>query len=110
MSKCLRAVCIGVVLWGGLQAAWAADPLLDFGLVTPPPPGQRAIVEPVVSWLVNPDPPAYCSKTTPRDGFVNRPEGCVVWHRASSRCTIVTRAPTTHSQLGHLFLHCLHGR
>lgn len=84
-----------------------ADPLLDFKMFNPPEAGQRAIREPVVAWLVKPKAEAYCSTAEPKDGFVARPEGCVYWQVASSQCTIVTDSPTTHSQLGHLLLHCL---
>ena len=84
-----------------------ADPLLDFGVLRAPM--QRAIAEPVVSWVVHPQPLEYCRRTQPRDDSAVWQEGCVVWHRASSRCTIVTASPTTHSQLGHLFLHCIKG-
>lgn len=109
MNKAVWTVCVGVVA-STLALPCSADPLLDFGMVSPPVQSQRAIAEPVVSWVVNPDPQSFCSKVTPRDGVASWQEGCVVWHRASSRCTVVTRAPTSHSQLGHLLLHCLQGR
>ena len=109
MNRSLWTVCIGAAL-GTLALPSGADPLLDFGVVSPPAPSQRAIVEPVVSWVVNPDPQAYCNKVTPRDGVAMWQEACVVWPRATSRCTVVTRASTSHSQLGHLFVHCLQGR
>lgn len=84
-----------------------ADPLLDFTMFNPPSAAQRKIAEPVVSWVVRADPKAFCAAAQPVDGMVLRPEGCVVWQRQSSRCTIVTTERTTHSQLGHLFLHCI---
>ncbi len=87
-----------------------ADRLLDFSLFNPPEVSQRRIAEPVVSWLVNPQPSGFCQQAGPKDGFVNRPEGCVYWQLQASRCTIVTTEQTTHSQLGHLFVHCLQAR
>lgn len=87
-----------------------ADPLLDFTLFSPPEANQRKIVEPVVSWLVRSSPEAYCAQASPKDGSARRPEGCAYWHLATARCTIVTTSQTSHSQLGHLFLHCLQGR
>lgn len=99
-----RAVLL-VLLNAGLPAL--ADPLLDFGTLKAPQ--QRAIAEPVVSWVVHPRPLEYCQRTQPRDGSATWQEGCVVWHKATGRCTIVTASPTTHSQLGHLFLRCISG-
>jgi len=87
-----------------------ADALLDFTLFNPPSTEQRKISEPVMTWLVHDDPHAYCEKASPKDGMFVRPEGCVYWHVRSSSCTIVTRNSTTHSQLGHLFVHCLQGQ
>lgn len=87
-----------------------ADRLLDFSLFNPPEVSQRRIAEPVVSWLVNPQPSGFCQQAGPKDGFVSRPEGCVYWQLQASRCTIVTTEQTTHSQLGHLFVHCLQAR
>lgn len=84
-----------------------ADPLLDFGFFTAP--AQRAIAEPVVSWVVHPRPQDFCRTTSPRDGSASWREACVVWHKSSSRCTIVTPNESSHSQLGHLFLHCIRG-
>lgn len=84
-----------------------ADSLLDFTMFTPPPTAQRKIAEPVVSWQVRADPRAYCEQAQPKDGMAVRPEGCVVWQRHASACTIVTTERTTHSQLGHLFLLCM---
>jgi hypothetical protein len=84
-----------------------ADSLLDFTLFNPPPAEQRKIADPVMTWLVQADPKAYCEKASPKDGMFIRPEGCVYWQVRSSSCTIVTTNSTTHSQLGHLFLHCL---
>jgi hypothetical protein len=87
-----------------------ADRLLDFSLFKPPEVSQRVIVEPVVSWLVHPQASGFCQHAGPKDGFVSRPEGCVYWQKQGSRCTIVTTGQTTHSQLGHLFVHCLQAR
>ncbi len=87
-----------------------ADPLMDFTLVSPPEASQRKMAEPLVSWLIRPSPEAFCAQASPKDGSARRPEGCAYWHLASARCTIVTTSQTSHSQLGHLFLHCLQGR
>ena len=84
-----------------------ADALLDFTMFTPPPPAQRKIAEPVMGWVVRADPKAFCDAAQPKDGMAVRPEGCVVWQRKDSRCTIATTERTTHSQLGHLFLLCM---
>lgn len=87
-----------------------ADKLLDFSIFQPPHVSQRRLPEPVVSWLVKPNASGYCQHAGPKDGFVSRPEGCVYWHLQASHCTIVTTGQTTHSQLGHLFVHCLQAR
>ncbi len=87
-----------------------ADPLLDFGLFDVPPPAQRVLSAPVVSWLVRPDAEHFCVTAPAKDGYVQRAEGCVYWQLNPARCTIVTTASTTHSQLGHLFLRCLKAR
>lgn len=87
-----------------------ADPLLDFSLFSPPEDAQRRLSEPVVSWLVKPNATTFCQQAQPKDGFVSRPDGCVFWQIQASRCTIVTTGHTTHSQLGHLFVHCLQAR
>jgi len=93
---------------GMLVASCAhADALLDFTMFAPPTAAQRKIAEPVVTWLVQADPKAYCEKASPKDGMFVRPEGCVYWQVRASTCTIVTTNSTTHSQLGHLFVHCL---
>lgn len=101
----VRTVLMAAALSGCALAQ--ADPLLDFGVFTAPT--QRAIAEPVVSWLVHPRPQEYCRTTSPRDGSMAWRDACVVWHKATSRCTIVTPSSTSHSQLGHLFLHCIKG-
>ncbi len=87
-----------------------SDALLDFTLFKPPPAEHRKITEPVMTWLVQADPKAFCEKASPKDGMFIRPEGCVYWQVRSSSCTIVTTNSTTHSQLGHLFVHCLQAR
>jgi len=103
-AACLVFLCLALV------NAARADPLLDFRMFKPPETSQRAIREPIVSWLIRPKPESFCSTAEPKDGFVARPEGCVYWQVASSQCTVVTDSPTTHSQLGHLLLHCLMGK
>ena len=87
-----------------------ADRLLDFSVFNPPDVSQRRIVEPLVSWVVHPQASGYCQHAQPKDGFVSRPEGCVFWQIKTASCTIVTTGLTTHSQLGHLFVHCLQAR
>ena len=94
-------------LWGMLAQA---DPLLDFNMFSAPDASKRTISLPTVSWLVHPQAETYCQQAHPKDGFVARPEGCVYWQIAASRCTLVTRPSTTHSQLGHLLLHCMEGK
>jgi hypothetical protein len=101
----------GVFVCGTLFGGGAtADPLLDFTLFSPPELSQRRLPEPEVSWLVKPNATSFCQHAQPKDGFVSRPEGCVYWQLQASRCTIVTTGQTTHSQLGHLFVHCLQAR
>jgi len=87
-----------------------ADKLLDFSVFSPPVLSQRRIAAPQVSWLVRPQASGYCQQAQPKDGFVSRPEGCVFWQTESQSCTIVTTDLTTHSQLGHLFVHCLQAK
>ena len=87
-----------------------ADPLLDFGMVDVAPGAQRVQSAPVVSWQVQANAEHFCAAVQPKDGFASRREGCVYWQRNPARCTIVTTASTTHSQLGHLFWHCLKGQ
>lgn len=97
-----------VIGFGLVMSACAySDTLLDFTMFTPPTAAQRKIADPVVTWLVQADPKAYCEKASPKDGMLVRPEGCVYWQVRASTCTIVTTNSTTHSQLGHLFVHCL---
>lgn len=86
------------------------DTLLDFTVFEPPQAAQRRLPDPVVSWLVKPNASTYCQQVQLKDGFVTRAEGCVFWQLQASRCTIVTTGQTTHSQLGHLFVHCLQTR
>lgn len=87
-----------------------ADRLLDFSVFNPPDVSQRRIAEPLVSWVVHPQASGYCQQAQPKDGFVSRPEGCVFWQIHTASCTIVTTGLTTHSHLGHLFVHCLQAR
>lgn len=111
-AETLQALFLGAIL---LSVAFGSSPamadrLLDFSLFNPPEASQRRIAEPVVSWLVHPQASGFCQQASPKDGFVSRPEGCVYWQTQASRCTIVTTGQTTHSQLGHLFVHCLQAR
>lgn len=104
---CKRAL-LGFALL--ISAHAHADPLLDFTLFNPPTAAQRKIVEPVVTWLVRPDAQTFCAQATPKDGYHSRPEGCVYFNKQASSCTIVTTNSTTHSLLGHLFVHCIQGQ
>lgn len=97
-------------LWAGTPGGVQADPLLDFGLFDVPPQAQRAQSAPLVTWLVRPDAAQYCATAQPQDGHAIRHGECAYWQLKQGRCTIVTTASTTHSQLGHLFLHCLTGK
>jgi hypothetical protein len=107
----VRLVCQALLSCAMLAAQPAmADRLLDFSVFKPPEVAQRRIAEPVVSWLVHPQASGFCQHAGPKDGFVSRLEGCVYWQTQASRCTIVTTGQTTHSQLGHLFVHCLQAR
>lgn len=99
-------VCAGGLVLG-LPLLVAADPLLDFALIDVSPSTQRVQSAPVVSWLIQSDAERFCATVPAKDGHAQRPEGCVYWQLNPARCTIVTTASTTHSQLGHLFLHCL---
>jgi hypothetical protein len=105
--------CFGVALLyltSLLSLATHADPLLDFKLFNATDPSMRKINLPTVKWIVHPEAETYCQQAQPKDGFVSRTEGCVYWQVATSRCTLVTRPSTTHSQLGHLLLHCMEGK
>ena len=99
---------LGIAFVCSVQAR--ADSLLDFTLFKPPAAAKRLIPEPTVNWVVNPDAQSYCEQAQPKDGFYSRQEGCVYWVRKSSTCTIVTTNTTTHSQLGHLLVHCMQGQ
>jgi hypothetical protein len=93
---------------GGLCMAQSTDSLLDFSLVKPPQAEKIKLVQPVVSWLVRADAPQYCEKVPDQDGFSVWQEGCVHWSKSQPSCTIVTTSQTTHSQMGRLFLYCMH--
>jgi NAD(P)H-nitrite reductase large subunit len=99
---------LGIVFVCSFQAR--ADSLLDFTVFNPPAAAKRQIQEPIVSWLIKPNAQTYCEQAQPKDGFYSRQEGCVYWARKSSTCTIITTNNTTHSQLGHLFVHCMLGQ
>jgi hypothetical protein len=88
--------------------AQTTDSLLDFSLVMPPQGEKIKLVQPEVSWLVRADAPQYCEKVPDQDGFSVWREGCVYWSKSKPSCTIVTTAHTTHSQMGRLFLYCMH--
>jgi hypothetical protein len=98
------------LLFSGHLMAQSADSLLDFSLVKPPQGEKIKLVQPEVSWLVRADASQYCEKVPDQDGFSVWREGCVYWSKSKPSCTIVTTGLTTHSQLGHLFVHCLQAR
>lgn len=99
-------LCLGLAWHGGAFA----DVLLDFGLFDVPLPAQRVQSQPVMRWLVRQDAEQFCAQAQPQDGHASRPGGCVFWQVDAGRCTMVTTASTTHSLMGHLFLHCLQGK
>lgn len=94
--------------FGGHLMAQTIDSLLDFSLVMPPQGEKIKLVQPEVSWLVRADASQYCEKVTGHDGFSVWREGCVYWSKSKPSCTIVTASQTTHSQMGRLFLYCMH--
>lgn len=94
--------------FSGHLMAQSSDSLLDFSLVMPPQAEKIKLVQPAVSWLVRADAPQYCEKVPGQDGFYVWREGCVYWSKSKPSCTIVTTAQTTHSQMGRLFLYCMH--
>jgi len=96
-----------------LFTAWAVhaqtpDALLDFSPVAPPQADKVRLIQPVVTWLVRPDAAQYCEQVKEQDGHSVWQEGCVYWSKAKPSCTIVTTDKTTHSQMGRLFLFCMH--
>ena len=93
---------------GSHLMAQTTDSLLDFSLVKPPQGEKIKLVQPEVSWLVRADASQYCEKVPDQDGFSVWREGCVYWSKSKPSCTIVTTAQTTHSQMGRLFLYCMH--
>jgi hypothetical protein len=109
-SKSVFKSVLGILFGLMVGASAMSDSLLDFTVFEPPETSQRKLPDPVVSWLVKPNASTYCQQVQLKDGFVTRPEGCVFWQLQASRCTIVTTGQTTHSQLGHLFVHCLQTR
>jgi hypothetical protein len=107
-QRLLAACGLGLTLLPMAQAQ--TDALLDFRIFNVPQE-HRSVRNPLqVRWLVREDAQSHCDSATPKDGHVSRPEGCVYWQIAQGLCTLVTTASTTHSQLGHLYLHCLNGQ
>lgn len=98
-----------LLLTGG-AVAHAADGLLDFSVVRPPLTQDRAIKEPIVTWVVASDKAnmeEQCSSLQGFDGGGVWREGCVAWSVESSRCTVVTHQSSSHSLLGRLLLMCM---
>lgn len=110
MKRQLGAVALVLLCALPFERVWSQspDPLLDFSAVMPPQGDKIKLVQPVVTWLVRPDAAQYCEQVKDQDGFAVWQEGCVHWSRAKPSCTIVTTAKTTHSQMGRLFLYCMH--
>jgi len=105
VTRCI--CCVGVLMTAMWGANAQADPLLDFRFFTAPQDQRHAPSTWLVNWLVRPDAQTYCHSVTHKDGFASRMEGCVYWSLGQRQCTVVTTDSTTHSQLGHLYLHCL---
>lgn len=97
------------VTWAALTmtSPQASEGLFDFSLVLPPTPDKHLVIRPAVSWEVRPDASNYCAQVQDQEGHAVWREGCVIWNRSKSTCTIVTTASTTHSVMGRLFLLCL---
>jgi hypothetical protein len=91
-----------------LVMAQTPDALMDFSPVIPPQGDKIKLVQPTLSWLVKPDAAQHCEQVSEHDGFSVWQEGCVYWSKSKLSCTIVTTAKTTHSQMGRLFMYCLH--
>jgi hypothetical protein len=109
VSRGMRRLWLALALsWGSQCMAQSTDNLLDFSLVMPPQGEKIKLVQPEVSWLVRSDAPQYCEKVPDQDGFSVWREGCVYWSKSKPSCTIVTTVQTTHSQMGRLFLYCMH--
>lgn len=81
---------------------------LDFGLFNVPTGKERRFKLPKVSWIVRNEPATYCGKIKDKTGFSSGPRSCVWWGGQPERCELVTLAETSHSELGHLFLKCIH--
>lgn len=108
LQRLLAGWAVALALMPMAQAQ--TDALLDYRMFNVPQ-DLRPVHNPLlVRWLVREDAQSHCQNVSPQDGHVSRPEGCVYWQIAQGLCTVVTTASTTHSQLGHLYLHCLHGR
>ena len=103
-----RLLALGLAWCATVVCAQVPDPLLDFSPVAPPQGDKIKLVQPLVTWLVRPDAAQYCEQVKDQDGFAVWKEGCVYWSKAKPSCTIVTTGNTTHSQMGRLFLSCMH--
>lgn len=115
-SQHLRVLMMGLLMaWTSLTPrgvnlvmAQTTDALMDFSLVIPPQGDKVKLVQPTVNWLVKPNAAQYCEQVSEHDGFSVWEEGCVYWSKSKPSCTIVTTAKTTHSQMGRLFMYCMH--
>jgi hypothetical protein len=101
------AACITASALGLASGQAHADNLIDTSRVRPPRAEERKLVQPRMAWIVHDGAPGYCARVKDKDGYVARPESCVYWNLRESRCVMVTRSPTSHSELGHLKLACI---
>lgn len=105
----LKASALWVWFWPAVVLG-QTDALLDFRFFNAPQDARWVLNPMQIRWLVRPDAQTYCQSAEPKDGHASRQEGCAYWQLAMGQCTLVTTDFTTHSQLGHLYLHCLRGQ
>jgi hypothetical protein len=108
VGACCRLAALCLVSTGWLAHAEAlSDPLIDIRPVTPPRMEERKIQQPTMTWIISESAPDHCARVRHKDGHISRKESCVYWIVSESRCVMVTRAFTSHSELGHLTLACI---
>lgn len=108
VGACQRLVALCLVSTGWLAHTEAhSDTLIDIRPVTPPRMEERKIQHPTMAWIISESAPDHCARVRHKDGHVSRKESCVYWIVRESRCVMVTRASTSHSELGHLTLACI---
>ncbi len=109
-SAFLSLIALLIAASAGGGVASASDGLLDFSVVRPPAVQDRAIKEPVLTWMVQPDVLSverYCRSMTGFDGAGFWREGCVAWSVEGARCTMVTSKSTSHTLMGRLLIMCM---